>query len=358
MKAPVMLAIGLIVGIVVGFGAGYVVAPSGTSGTVTVTTTQTGTATTTAMPSMSMGVVMWWHHDEGTWSPSHARAIEALQEKYNLEVTYIEETGIQDVESIIRTAAGQYDIVYVETDEFSEATKTVAQAFPDTYFIQEWEANRLNSTDFPNNVICLNAFNVGQLHFLLGAAAGLVTQTNQLGILLAIPGARLYRTVANPYKYGALHSNPDITVTSVEMNAYADPIKARDSMVSFAEAGIDVVFVNQDDWSATLEAAIQGMYTIQEYIDITPYYPDSMIGCAVWDWQIPLDQALEAISSGTFEEFRAQNWELMLNLEDGSLRIPTWGTVVTEEIQDYIAELRQDIIDGTVTVPDITTWEP
>jgi len=305
-----------------------------------------------------MGVVMWWHHDEGTWSPSHANAIEALQEKYNLDITYIEETGIQDVESVIRTAAGQYDVVYVETDEFSEAVKTVAPAFPNTYFIQEWEAGRLASTDFPANVICLNAFNVGQLHFLLGAAAGKVTQTNQLGILLAIPGARLYRTVANPYREGALYANPAITVTSVDMNAYADPIKARDTMKSFSEAGIDVVFVNQDDWSATLQAAIDGIYTIQEYIDITPFYPDSMIGCAVWDWEIPLDSALNAISTGTWTEFRAQNWELMLNLEDGSLRIPTWGSVVTEEIQNYVEDLRQQIIDGTVTVPDIDTWTP
>jgi len=83
-----------------------------------------------------------------------------------------------------------------------------------------------------------------------------------------------------------------------------------------------------------------------------------MIGSAVWDWQIPLDKALNAITTGTWNEFRAQNWELMLNIEDGSLRIPTWGTVVTENIQNYVADLREKIIHGEVTVPDIETWTP
>lgn len=355
----VVLAIVLVVGIVVGAVVSiYAISPQAAP-TATVTTTTTGTTTTTVPSTLSMGVVMWWHHDEGTWSPSHAKAVEAVAGKYGITYTWIEETGIQNVESVIEQAASTYDIVYVETDEFMEAMLNVAERHPDVYFIQEWEAGPIadSGLTIPNNAICINAANVHQLHFIAGAVAGLLTETDKLGLIVAIPGPRVNRTVANPFREGALHTNPDITLTRVDMNSYSDPAKARDTIASFSEVGIDVVFVNQDDFAATLEAAVRGMYTVQEYIDMVQYYPNTLFGSAIWDWTNPLDTVMEAITSGEWDSFRAQHTEVYLTLEDGSLDIPHWGNMVTQEIQDYAAQLKQDIIDGTIVVPEITTWE-
>jgi len=333
----------IVVALAVGIGVGYGIAPEAPA----------------PLPQVSreIGVVMWWHHDEGIWSPSHAKAIESLEGKYDLDITWIEETGIIDVEHAIRTAAGKYDIIYVETDEFGEATKTVATEYPDVPFIQEWEGTRLAPDEFPPNVVAINAYDAYKVNFLLGAAAAKITKTNKLGIILAIAGPRSFRIVSNAFREGARHVNPDIEVTQVVMDAYSDPMKSRDTTASFVEAGIDVIFVNQDDFAATLEAALhEGVYTIQQYIDVVPYYPDTMIGCGIWDWGKQLDRVLEAISEGRFEEFRAENYELLLSLEDRSLDIPTWGNMVPESVREYIEELREEIIAGTVVVPEITTW--
>lgn len=342
--AAYWLVVILVVGLAAGAGIGYWIAPEEEVAPPTEVTRK-------------IGVVMWWHHDEGIWSPSHAKAIEALEGKYNLEITWIEETGIADVEQIIRVAAGKYDIVYVETDEFEEATKTVAQEYPDVYFVQEWEATKLASDYFPSNVVALNAYDAYKVNFLLGAAAAKITKTNKLGIILAIAGPRSFRIVSNAFREGARHVNPDIEVTQVVMDAYSDPLKSRDTAASFIEAGIDVIFVNQDDYAATLEAALhENVYTIQQYIDVTPYYPDTIIGCGIWDWEVELDKVLNAIAEDRFEEFRAENWQLFLSFEYRSLDIPIWGNMVPESVKDYIADLRNDIIAGTVVVPEITTW--
>ena len=333
----------LVIGLAAGAGIGYWVAPE---------------EVPPAEVTRKIGVVHWWHHDEGIWEPSHAQAVEALEEKYNLEITWIEETGIQDVEAVMRTAAGMYDIIYSTTDEFGDPLKVVAAEHPDLPFISEWEATKLASDYFPPNVVAINAYDAYKVNFLLGAAAAKITETNKLGIILAIAGPRSYRIVSNAFREGARHVNPDIEVTQVVMDAYSDPLRSRDTAASFAEAGIDVIFVNQDDYAATLEAAVHGIYTIQQYRDVTPYYPDTIIGCGIWDWTVELDKVLNAIAEDRFEEFRAENWQLFLSFEDRSLDIPTWGNMVPESVKEYIADLREDIIAGTVVVPEITTWTP
>ncbi len=335
-----------VVGIAAGTGIGYMIAPSDSE----------GNGGTPSGP-LEIGVVMWWHHDEGVWSPSHADAIESLQGKYNLEIHWIEETGLRDVEQVIRNAADKYEIVYVETDEFSEAVKTVAPNYPDTYFIQEWESDILEEDEFPSNVVALNALNAYKINYLLGAAAGRITETNKLGILLAIAGPRSYRVVSNAFKGGAEYANPDVEVTQVVMDAYSDPMKSRDTVASFDEQGIDIVFVNQDDYAATKEAETRGMYTIMQYRDIVEFYPETLIGCGIWDWEKPLDEVLSAITEGRFEEFREEQAQMMLNLEDRSLDVPTWGNMVSDEVKEYIEDLREKIIDGTVEPTNKTTWE-
>jgi len=361
-STTVAIVIAIVIGIVVGAGILYAMTPQAPGQTVTVTTGTTTITTTTASPTapgkLTMGVVMWWHHDEGSWSPSHAKAVQAVAGKYGIAYTWIEETGIQNVESVIEQAASTYNIVYIETDEFMEAALNVAKRHPNVYFIQEWEAGPIadSGLTIPNNMICLNAANVHQPDFIAGAVAAKLTKTNKLGLIIAIPGPRVNRTVANPWRDGAHYVNPAITVTRVDMNSYSDPAKARDTIASFHEAGIDIVFVNQDDFAATLEAAVRGMYTFQEYIDMVQYYPNTLIGCVIWDWTKPLDKAVQAITTGTWQNLRSQTAEIYLTLEDGSLGIPTWGNMVTPEVIEFAEQLKQDIISGKVVVPENTEW--
>ncbi|MGB9591703.1 MAG: BMP family lipoprotein [Candidatus Kryptoniota bacterium] len=356
----VAVVIGLVIGLVIGAVALYAMTPQAPGQTITGTKTVTGTppASPTAPSKLTMGVVMWWHHDEGSWSPSHAKAVEAVAGKYGISYTWIEETGIQNVESVIEQAASTYNIIYIETDEFMEAALNVAARHPDVYFIQEWEAGPIadSGLTIPNNMICMNAANVHQPNFIAGAVAAKLTKTDKLGLIIAIPGPRANRTVANPFRDGAHYVNPNITVTRVDMNSYSDPAKARDTVASFHEAGIDIVFVNQDDFAATLEAAVRGMYTFQEYIDMVQYYPDTLIACSIWDWTKPLDTIVNAIVNGNWQKLRSQTAEVYLTLEDGSLGFPTWGNMVPEEVKEFAEQLKQDIISGKLVVPEKTDW--
>jgi len=205
-------------------------------------------------------------------------------------------------------------------------------------------------------VVALNAYQASDLNFWAGAIAAKVTKTKKMGVVQAIPGPRDTRLMSAAFRAGAQYVDEDIEVTRVVVGSYVDPIKTRDSVASMAEAGCDVVYIGMDDESGTLEAREQGIYSMQQYLDITPRYRDTVIGCTCWVWDVWLDRVFEAISEGRFDKFRENNYEMPLTLEDRSLDIPTFGNMVSEEVKQFAEEIRKKIIDGTIKVPLIDEW--
>jgi basic membrane protein A len=305
---------------------------------------------------LKVGVVMWGHHDEGLWDPAAANAVLDLQDKYQLEITWSEEIDITQIDTILRTLAQTHDVIYLTTDEFEEACLAVAPDFPEVYWIMEYEAQEITSDHFPSNVVAFNAYQANELSFWAGAIAARITQTNKLGVIQAIPGPRDTRLMSAAFRAGARYVNETIEVQRIVIGAYVDPLQTRQSVAALAEAGYDVVFVGMDDKSGTLEAEAQGIYAIQEYLDVTADYPDTLIGCTVWKWDVWLDQVFEAIAADAFEAFRTQYYEMPLSLADRSLDIPTFGNKVSSEVRAFAAELRTQIIDGSVIVPVIDEW--
>ncbi len=305
---------------------------------------------------LNVAVVMWGFHDEGLWDPAAANAVLNLEEKYDLEITWAEEIDFTQLESLLRTLAGKNDVIYLTTDEFEEACISVAQEFPDVYWIQQYEATEITSDHFPSNVVAFNAYQASKLSFWAGAIAAKITETYKLGVLQAISGPRDTRLMSAAFRSGAHYVNESIEVKRVVIGAYVDAIKTRDSVASLAEAGCDIVFVGMDDDSGTLEAKERGIYSIQEYRDIVSEHPDTIIGCTSWVWDVWLDKVFDAIVKDDFDEFRAVNYEMPLSLEDRSLDIPTFGNMVSEDVKEFAEDLREKIIDGTVEVPLIDEW--
>jgi basic membrane lipoprotein Med (substrate-binding protein (PBP1-ABC) superfamily) len=305
---------------------------------------------------LKVAVVLWGHHDEGLWDTAAANAVLKLEEKYDLEITWAEEIVLTELESILTTLAETNDVVYLTTDEFEEACKSVAPDFPDVFWIQQYEAEKISSTHFPENVVAFNAYQATELSFWAGAIAAKITKTNKLGVLQAIPGPRDTRLMSGAFRSGAHYVDEGIEVIRVVIGSYVDPIKTRDSVASLAEVGCDIVFIGMDDESGTLEAKSRNIYSIQEYSDITSEYPDTLIGCTAWIWDVWLDRVFDSIVNDRFDEFRAQYYEMPLTLEERSLDIPTFGNMVSDDVKAFASDLRNKIIDETVTVPLVDEW--
>ena len=305
---------------------------------------------------LRIAVVMWGHHDEGLWDPAAANAVLRLRDKYNLQINWVEEIDLTKIESTVRALAPVSDVIYLTTDEYEEACKKVAPQYPNVYWIQQYESRSLSAQYFPENVVAFNAYKANELSFLAGAIAARITKTQKLGVIQAIDGPRDTRLMSAAFRAGAKYVNPNIEVRRVVMNAYVAPLETRQAVASFAEAGVDIVFVGMDDESGTLEAKARGIYAIQEYLDITASYPNTLIGCTSWVWDVWLDRVLDAIVKKQFSQFRETHYQMPLSLSDKSLDIPVFGNMVSAEVQVFAASLRAQIISGSVVVPIIDQW--
>lgn len=229
---------GIVVIAVAGAGAYYATKPGPTE-------------TPTTQEKIDIGIAIWGFADEGTWDGRANEAMKILQGKgYSVVPHWFEETTMTDIEDILRMAAKEYSVVWAHSSSYEEAIRMVAPDFPDTYFVSEY-APTVASDYFSQNTVNINQIpNEG--HFAMGALTAKMTKTNKIGIIQAISGP-LDTIYSTSFRDGIHYINPDIEVNRIVVEAYVDPIKTRDSIISFEEWGADTIFVQQDDYSGMLE---------------------------------------------------------------------------------------------------------
>jgi len=120
--------------------------------------------------------------------------------------------------------------------------------------------------------------------------------------------------------------------------------------------GAEVVFLGLDDTSGILEAEKQGIYAVPYFADLTWLFPDTIIGCSVWNFEPAYYDMLKHVAEGTWDDLRDTTWFWEMTLANGGQSCGTWGNMVTQEVKDYAEELTQKIISGEVVVPYDTEW--
>jgi basic membrane protein A len=137
-------------------------------------------------------------------------------------------------------AEAGYDLIITSFPPMSEATKVVAQEFPDTkfgavyQFINEGEDKlpNVNSVEFKGN---------GAM-FVEGYVAGLLTETNKLGFIIGgeEPGTN---GEANGWMLGIATSNPNAAVEYANANSFEDTAKGKELASAMASNDVDLVHV-------------------------------------------------------------------------------------------------------------------
>jgi basic membrane protein A len=296
---------------------------------------------------------MWGYHDEGVWDTNAYESLKNLAKKYPIEIGYSEDIDMKEIEATLKARAEMDDIVWAHSSGYESAVKRVAPDYPDTIFMVEYALDR-GADYYPKNVITVGQ-DPEEACFLIGALSAKMTQSKELGVIQAMddPLDTLYSAA---YRDGAHHVDPSISVSRVIIEAYLDPVKTRDAVKAFTEKGVDVVFISMDDISGTLEAKAQGIYSAQHYKDVTNQAPDTILNNAVWKFDGALEMIVKAIQENRFQEFRSNKWFIPLTLKDGTCGLGTYGNMVPDAVKQYLDGLKQDIIDGRLTVKQKYEW--
>lgn len=182
--------------------------------------------------------------------------------------------------------------------------------------------------------------------YMMGVAAGQMTETNKLGFVAAFPlGWTL--TFINAYTLGAQSVNPDVETIVAYTFGWGDSAKEADATNSLINQGADVITMHVDSPATVLSTAeSRGAYSIGfQSLAAQQFAPENWITGTGYT----LGGTLTWLASGVLDD----TWEpifVRCGTADGCMAIAPFGPKVPQEVQDKVNEVKDEIEAGTIVV--------
>lgn len=172
--------------------------------------------------------------NDGGWNQGAYMALKDIQTTFGAEINYTENISDQQMQQVLRTYASQgYNLIFGHGYQFADPMKTVAPEFPDTDFIV------VNGSVSDTNVFSTN-FKFGELGYFTGMTAGLMTKTNQIGMVVATDAPTNMADV-DTFKLGVAAVNPGATVSVTIIGSWNDIPKAKEAANALLSSKCDVL---------------------------------------------------------------------------------------------------------------------
>jgi len=281
---------------------------------------------------------------EEPWDGAIHSACEKVAKELGITYEFAEGVQAADFEKVVREYAERgFDLIV--GDAFlagEEPSRRVAKDYPDVAFAFGSE----HGPQDPNYSVFDNW--IHEPAYLSGIIAGMMTQTNVLGVVAAIPIPEVNRLV-NAYKAGALSVNPDVKVKVSFIGSWFDPPKAKEAAVAMIESGADYLYAER---FGVFEAAKEaGVYAFGNMSDQNSLAPDVVVTSCVWDVYPLIKNSVESVQAGTWKAANLKDWSMMA--AGGAKLAPYHGfeSKLPEEVKAKVAEVKAKILDGSFTVP-------
>jgi len=283
---------------------------------------------------------------------------ERAAKDFGVEFKKIESQPASFEEDIRGMAEEGYDLILTTFFYMSEATKLVAQEYPDTKFAAIFQS--INEGDTKVDNLWDAVFSGQETFYVNGCIAGLSTKTNRVGFIVGgeEPGPH---SEANGFMRGVRDVNPNATVEFGYAD-YEDSAKAKEVAIAMIEKGCDII---QGDNAAPdagiVEAAEESgkdvymMSCIMDFSDSDRYIGTIKMnyGTAVYDaikWLVEGNfpggtQGVRNITNDGYYLF----WEAYDSFPDRAFN-KEYGDAVAKAVVKG-KEIEQKLLKGEITVP-------
>jgi basic membrane protein A len=286
------------------------------------------------------------------WGAFGYNAAQALQEEYSHVVDFKENVPISMIENTLREyAKAGYDLIISHGFEWGEPSIKIGKDYPKTKFVI-----------FTGLV---NSSNVASIYpmqqegtYVLGVLAASMSKTGVIGFV----GGEKYPNLINiyeGYKKGAQDINPAVQVLVTFLDDWDNSTKGKIAANSQIDKGADVLLqVADTSGYGVIEAAKEkGVYALGAISDQNKLAPETVLTSFVLDDKKTFDQIIKSIQNGNFT---GQIFKPGLELEKGSAGdgivyiAPFYSLehVVPENVKLQIEQLKEDIIDGKIKIPE------
>jgi basic membrane protein A len=211
------------------------------------------------------------------------------------------------------------------------------------------------------NVTCA-AFREQEAAYLAGVEVGMLTKSNQVGVVAALDSPFIRRWV-DPFAAGAKSVNPSVTSTGLFVggaNPFGDPARGKAQAQVLADKGADYVEAAASGSNVgVFELAKAGKFTaLGVDVNECASAPGHVLDNVLKNVDVALEQAVKAILAGQ------PGGSKVYGLAEGGVGVTALtpdvassGCLIADhpDVIKKVAEVKQQIIDGTVKVPDPLT---
>lgn len=278
---------------------------------------------------------------------SLARIKEAGPHGLDVSTQWFENIAYADGERVFRELAssGEYDMI-IGHSTYSDAVDAVKGEYPDIAFVFSGSGNEPTG----GNGFWIDTF-IHEPAYLTGVAAGLMTQTDKIGIVANFPFPNVNAPV-NAYIAGAESANPDVEWQVSFIESWWDPATAKVSAAAQIAAGADVLYaVVFGVYEAAEEAG--NVYAVGDLVDAEALSPGVVITSTVARW----DQAIMEVIDAWWDHhvngvpMSAPMQRIMFFMPEGGGDIaPMNEDLVPQDVRDAVLEVRDQIMSGELVV--------
>lgn len=294
-----------------------------------------------------------------------SRAVkDGLVAEDNTTILEANQSGSNRDENVVNLAEAGFDLVWGNGYTFSEPVAEIAGQYPDqTFAVEDGFATCGENCDVPpletDNVIDIN-FREEEGSFLVGAAAGLKTQTNAVGFLGGQSGTGIIERFQAGYQAGVEATCPDCTVLveyiGDSVQAFVDPTRGEAIAGSMYDDGADIVFhaAGQSGLGLFKAAVAAGPEALAIGVDSDQYLTASeaekahILTSMLKRVDVALYNTIQAVVDGNVVG-GAQVFGLA---EDGVDFATSNPELLTEDIVTQLNDFKEQIIAGEIVVPD------
>ena len=295
-------------------------------------------------------------NDQG-WNALAHDGLKAIEAELGAEIDYVESLTPDAWEADFRSyAMNGYRLIFGHGYEYQDAAIAVAQDYPEIVFITSAGA----SGAIRENVAPI-VFRLEQATYLLGMIAGLMTETDKIGMVggQALPSGN---SVFIAFEGGVKSVNPDTVLQRDYVGDWENIAKAKEIATTQIDGGVDFIFHNANEaglgvFEAVVMAQDAGktVYAFGANRDQSAAAPRAVLANAVITPKAYL-QLATAVKAGTFES----KLHVFTMTTDGAIALtynPALKDQVPPEVQQKVEAARQQILAGTLSVPQIDFGE-
>jgi len=276
---------------------------------------------------------------EQQWISRIHKALNAAQDRGEIEYLYSENVANNDYERVMREYAEQgQQLIVGEVFGLERAARKVAKDYQETAFLMGSSFTPVA----PNFSVFDNW--IHEPSYLSGIVAGAMSKNNLIGMVggYAIPEVN---RLMNAFMDGAREVNPDVKFMVNFLDSWYDPPKAKESAFAMMDAGADIMYAERFGVS---DAAVErGIKAIGNVIDTAADYPDTILASALWHMEATIDKAIANVALGRFEAADYGQYSFMA-YGGGSLVIDS--ALVPADVVAKVKAREAEIQDGLFRV--------